>query len=83
MWKIVLNVNQQTKVRTSYFEQAFDRFAEEGNLNLKDCWRFLRDMMTMPMLKRDPTIQTLLNTAIENQKDVQSNLPNSSSLTQT
>lgn len=64
MWKIVLNVQQQTRVKTAYFEQAWDRFSEDGNLNLKDSWRFLRDMMTMPIIKKDPTLETLLHTAI-------------------
>lgn len=64
MWKIVLNVQQQTRFRTSYFEQAWDRFAEDGNLNLKDSWRFLRDAMTMQLLKKDPTIDNILHTAV-------------------
>lgn len=67
MWKVELNVQQQTKLRTAYFEQAWDRYNEDGNLNLKDSWRFMRDLMTMPVLKKDPTIDQILHTAKNNQ----------------
>lgn len=60
MWKVEMNVEQQTLMKTVYFEQAWDRYSEDGNLNQKDAWRFMRDLMTMPQMKKDPTISSIL-----------------------
>jgi hypothetical protein len=43
------------KVRTVYFEQTWNKFAEEGNLNLKDSYRFLKDLMSLPLLDESIT----------------------------
>ena len=83
LWKIALNVQQQTRVKTAYFEQAWERFAEDGNLNLRDAWRFFRDMMTTPLLQKDQTIQNILNTAQANQNDLKMQLESSLAQTQT
>lgn len=56
MWKVDLNLEQQKKVKDIYFSQAWDKFAENGNLDEKDSYRFLKDMMTEPIIKRDPTV---------------------------
>ena len=40
-----------------YFVQAWDKFKnEDGNLDLQDSYRFLIDVMTMPLIKKDPTV---------------------------
>jgi len=46
MWKVDLNELQKKKVKDQYFIQAWSRFAEDGNLNYKDSYRFLKELMT-------------------------------------
>jgi hypothetical protein len=40
MWKIDLTEDQKKKVKDVYFNQAWNKFNEEGNLNFKDAYRF-------------------------------------------
>lgn len=58
MWKIDLTEDQKKKTKDVYFNQAWKKFSEDGNLNLKDSYRFLKDLMTMPLLPHDQQLQT-------------------------
>lgn len=40
-----------------YFPQAWAKFAENGNLDLKDAYRFVKDLMTEPVTKKDDSIK--------------------------
>ena len=40
MWKIDLTEEQKKKVKDVYFNQAWKKFSEDGNLNLQDAYRF-------------------------------------------
>ena len=66
MWKVELNVEQALQVKTTNFVQAWDKFEEDGNLNLKDSWRFLKDLMTLPLIKKDPHLSNYMNVAKKN-----------------
>ena len=39
-----------------YFTQEWDRVSEEDTLNLKDAYRFVKDIMTIPILRKDPIV---------------------------
>lgn len=51
--------------------------ADDGDLNLMDSWRFIRDLMTLPVMNKDPTIDGIVHTAKKNSIDVTSTLPSS------
>jgi len=40
-----------------YFPQAWAKFAENGNLDQKDAYRFVKDLMTEPVTKKDVSIE--------------------------
>jgi len=47
LWKVELSLEQQKRVKDIYFKQAWGRFAnKEGNLNVKDSFRFVMELMT-------------------------------------
>ena len=55
MWKVDLTLTQQKKVKDVYFKQSWSKYVDEdGNLDLKDAYRFLKDMMTLPLIRQDP-----------------------------
>lgn len=57
MWRIQLSQAQKKELMDLYFKQEWDRVAEEDTLNLKDAYRFVKDIMTIPILKKDPIVQ--------------------------
>ena len=59
-WKVSLTTEQEEKLKTVYFKQAWEKFAEDGILFVKDSWRFLKDMMTMPVIAKDPALQSIV-----------------------
>ena len=54
MWKIDLSQEQAQILKNQYFEQAWDLFVkeEDGMLDLKDAYRFTKDLMTLPIIKK-------------------------------
>ena len=55
MWKCDLNEGEKVKFKSVYFEQAWDKYDEVDNqMNLKDAYRFLKDVMTSPLIQKDP-----------------------------
>lgn len=55
MWKCDLNEGEKVKFKSVYFEQAWDKYNEVDNqMNLKDAYRFLKDVMTSPLIQKDP-----------------------------
>jgi hypothetical protein len=57
MWKVDLNIDQEKKLKEVYFVQAWDKFQDDGNLNLRDSYRFLKDLMTMPLVPKNPVVE--------------------------
>ena len=57
MWKVDLNADQQKKLKEVYFVQAWDKFMDDGNLNEKDSYRFLKDLMTMPIVPKNLDVE--------------------------
>lgn len=61
MWRIDLTEDQKKKVKDVYFNQAWKKFSEDGNLNLKDAYRFQKDLMTMPLIPPTSSVSTIDN----------------------
>ena len=40
-----------------YFPQTWAKFAENGNLDQKDAYRFVKDLMTEPVTKKDDSVK--------------------------
>jgi len=55
MWNVGLNDEESHKVKTVYFEQTWQKFQEDGNLNQKDAYRFIKDLMSLPLLDDSAT----------------------------
>lgn len=54
MWKVELDLQQEKTLKEVYFSQAWDKWQTKdangdptGNLDLKDSFRFLNDLMTL------------------------------------
>ena len=52
MWKIKLNEEESKKILNTYFKQAWDKLSENGSIDVKDSYAFLKEMMTSSQSKR-------------------------------
>lgn len=49
MWKVELDPQQAQVFKTQHFEHQWKHMSENGVLDLKDSYRFLKDSMTTPL----------------------------------
>ena len=49
MWKVELDPQQSHTFKTQHFEHQWKRVSENNVLDIKDSYRFLKDMMTTPI----------------------------------
>jgi hypothetical protein len=49
MWKVELDPQQANTFKTQHFDQMWKRVQENNVLDLKDSYRFLKDLMTSPV----------------------------------
>ena len=74
MWKIDLTEDQKKKVKDVYFNQAWKKFSEDGNLNFKDAYRFQKELMTTPLIPPTSTSVTSLSESDSDVNDSNQNL---------
>ena len=71
MWKIDLTEDQKKKVKDVYFNQAWKKFSEDGNLNFKDAYRFQKELMTTPLI---PSTSSVTLSESDGESDSNQNL---------
>jgi len=49
MWKVELDPAQAHTIKIQHFEQQWKRVSENNVLDLKDSYRFIKDLMTTPI----------------------------------
>ena len=49
MWKVELDPQQSQVFKSQHFENMWKHMSENGVLDLKDSYRFLKDLMTTPL----------------------------------
>ena len=53
MWKVELTEQQKQRLIDVYFKQTWEKEQEDGILELKDSYRFIKDLMTTPVQKKN------------------------------
>jgi hypothetical protein len=76
MWKIELDVQQSSKFKAEHFEHMWTKTSEDNMLNLKDSYRFMKDLMTTPLqatTKISENMQSSIAQASRNSLEVSAN----------
>ena len=73
MWKVELTEKQKQRLLDVYFKQSWDKEQEDGVLELKDAYRFIKDLMTSPVQKKNTSTQTVqVTNSTQSKSSVQS-----------
>lgn len=59
MWKVELSDSQKTRLLDVYFKQTWEKIQEDGILELKDSYRFIKDLMTTAVVKKNTTTKAV------------------------
>lgn len=51
-WGIKLNDEAMQRIAKKYFNQAWKKLSEQGSIDVKDSYSFLKELMTTPLDKR-------------------------------